>query len=137
MRQDYIPIGIVKPTIEGIKEQFIEWRSNKSHRDPIPEGLWESAVSLAGEHSIGKISNALSLSHRDLKRRVQAHSDKGCQEAGGSYHFVEFAVNKPESDTECVVEMEDHKGGKLKVHMKDGIGFNLLEVAKAFWKRDL
>jgi hypothetical protein len=47
------------------------------------------------------------------------------------------AVSKPEFDTEYVMEMEDPKGGKLRVHIKGGeSGFNLLEVAKAFWGRD-
>jgi hypothetical protein len=55
------------------------------------------------------------------------------------------AISKPESDevskaafdTEYVMEMEDQKGGKLKVHIKgEGGSFNLLEMARAFWGRD-
>ena len=140
MKQDFIPA--VKPTLEEIQEQFIAWRSSRSRREPIPDALWESAVSLAEDYSIGRISRVLSLSHSDLKRRVKAHGDNGYpegkaqEEKDGSCRFVEFALNKPESDTECLIEMEDHKGGKLKVHMKGGLGFNLLEVAQAFWKRE-
>lgn len=135
MKQDFVPVG--KPTLEEIQEQFIAWRSSRSRRESIPDGLWEAAVRLAEDYSIGRISRVLRLSHSDLKRRVQAHGDNGYQEKkGGSYRFVEFALNKAESDSECLVEMEDHRGGKLKVHMKGGVGFNLLEVAQAFWKRE-
>ena len=46
-------------------------------------------------------------------------------------------ISKPESDSGYVMEMEDPKGGKLRVHIKGGeSGFNLLEVANAFWGRD-
>lgn len=136
MNQDIIPA--VKPTLEEIREQFIAWRSRRrSSREPIPDALWEAAVRLAEEYSIGRISKVLSLGHSDLKRRVQAHGDNGYkEEKGGSYRFVEFALDKPGSASECVMEMEDTKGGKLKVHMKGGISFNLLEVAEAFWKRE-
>ena len=128
---------VVKPTLEEIREQFISWRSSRSRREPIPEALWESAVSLAGEHSIGRICRVLSLSHSDLKRRVQAGGNHRHQdEDGGSCSFVEFALNKSGSGIECLMEMEDNKGGRLKLQMKGGIGFNLLEVAQAFWRRE-
>jgi uncharacterized protein len=136
MKQDLIPA--VKPTLEEIREQFIAWRSRRrSSREPIPDALWEAAVRLAEEYSIGRISKVLSLGHSDLKRRVQAQGDNGYkEEKGGSYRFVEFALDKPGSASECVIEMEDNKGGKLKVHMKGGVGFNLVEVTEAFWKRE-
>jgi hypothetical protein len=136
MNQDIIPT--VKPTLEEIREQFIAWRSSRrSSREPIPDALWDAAVSLSGEYSIGRISKVLSLGHSDLKRRVQEQGDNGYKgEKDGSYRFVEFAIDRPGSASECVMEMEDNKGGKLKVHLKGGIGFNLVEVAEAFWKRE-
>jgi len=166
MKQDCLPV--VKPTIEEIQKQFIAWRNNRRCREPVPDALWELAVSLAEDYSIGQICKVLGLNHRQLKRKVQAHSGNGYQEEGRSCHFVELEVSKPESDaiskpesdaiskpeseaiskpgeamskaafdTEYVMEMEDQKGGKLKVHIKgEGASFNLLEMARAFWGRD-
>jgi transposase-like protein len=141
---------IVKLTIEEVQEQFILWRNTRRCRGSVPEQLWEAAVSLAEDHSIGQICKVLGLNNRQLKRRIQARSDNGYQEKkevaeGKSYHFVELAVSRPgsdevsepESDAEYVMEMEDQKGGKLKVHIKGtGASFNLLEIAKAFLGRD-
>jgi hypothetical protein len=191
MKQDCLPI--VKPTIEEIQKQFIAWRNNRRCREPVPDALLELAVSLAEDYSIGQICKVLGLNHRQLKRKIQAHSGNGYQEEGRSCHFVELevskpgsdaiikpgsdaiikpgsdaiikpesdaiskpesdAISKPESDevskpesdevskaafdTEYVMEMEDQKGGKLKVHIKgEGGSFNLLEMARAFWGRD-
>jgi hypothetical protein len=175
MKQDCISVG--KPTIEEIQKQFIAWRNNRRCREPVPDELWELAVSLAEDYSIGQICKVLGLNHRQLKRKVQAHSGNGYQEEGRSCHFVELevskpgseaiskpgseaiskpgseaiskpeseAISKPESeaiskaafDTEYVMEMEDQKGGKLKVRIKgEGASFNLLEMARAFWGRD-
>ncbi|MEW6381922.1 MAG: hypothetical protein AB1611_20285 [bacterium] len=143
MKQEYLPV--VKPTIEEIQEQFIAWRNTRRCRERVPEALWEAAVSLARDYPVGRISTVLRLNHRELKRRVQASSGNEYREEGRSYHFVEVAVSrpesdevsKPESDTEYVMEMEDQKGGRLRVHLKGGgANFNLLEIAKAFWGRD-
>jgi hypothetical protein len=151
MKQECLP-GI-KPTIEEIQEQFILWRNNRRRRGPVPEQLWEAAVSLAEDYSIGHICKVLGLNHRQLKRKIQDHRVNRHPQEGRSCHFVELAVSepesdavsipesdvisKPESDSEYVMEMEDPKGGKLRVHIKGGeFGFNLLEVAKAFWGRD-
>jgi hypothetical protein len=151
MKQDCLPV--VKPTIEEIQEQFIAWRNNRRCREPVPDALLKLAVSLSEDYSIGQICKVLGLNHRQLKRKVQAHSGNGYQEEGRSCHFVELEVSKPGSDaiskpeseavskaafdTEYVMEMEDQKGGKLKVHIKgEGASFNLLEMARAFWGRD-
>jgi hypothetical protein len=179
MKQECLPV--VKPSIEEIQEQFIVWRNNRRHRGPVPDELWEAAVSLAEDYSIGYICKVLGLNHRQLKRKIQDHGGNGYPQEGRLCHFVELAVSEsesdaisepeavsesesdavsepeavsspepdavsspesdvisePESDTEYVMEMEDPKGGKLRVHIKGGeSGFNLLEVAKAFWGRD-
>ncbi len=165
MKHECLPV--VKPTIEEIQEQFIVWRNNRRCRESVPDALWESAVSLAEDYSIGHICKVLGLNHRQLKRKIQDHRVNGHPQEGRSCHFVEFAVSepesdavselaaissselaaisspepdavsKPESDSGYVMEMEDPKGGKLRVRIKGGeSGFNLLEVAKAFWGRD-
>jgi hypothetical protein len=167
MRQECVPA--VKPTIEEIQEHFIEWRNTRRCRGPVPEQLWEAAVMLAEDYSIGYICKVLGLNNRQLKRKIQASRGDANPPGGKECHFVELAVNKPESgavgkpelgavsgpelgavskaelgavsgpesDTEYIMEMEDQKGGKLKVHLKGGgASGHLLEMAKAFWGRD-
>lgn len=156
MNRECLPV--VKPTIEEIQEQFILWRRNRRCRGSVPEQLWKAAVSLAGDYSIGHICKVLGLNHRQLKKKVQEHNGNRYPEVERSCHFVELAVSNPEpgmvsspevdviskpeesgeeSGSEYVIEMEDQKGGRLRVHMKGGgCDFNPLEMAKAFWGRD-
>ncbi|WP_153306384.1 hypothetical protein [Desulfopila sp. IMCC35006] len=44
-----------------VKTKFAAWRKKKQDRKPIPEQLWDSAVSLVRRYSIYKISKALDL----------------------------------------------------------------------------
>ncbi len=59
-------------TIEDIQQLFQHWRSSRKHREPIPQNLWEAAVSLCQIHSVYKVSKALKLSFNDLKKRCTA-----------------------------------------------------------------
>jgi hypothetical protein len=73
MKQECLPIG--KPTIEEVQEQFILWRSTRRCRGPVPEQLWEAAVRLAEDYSIGQICKVLGLNNRQLKRRALVQFD--------------------------------------------------------------
>jgi hypothetical protein len=61
-----------QPTLAEVQARFEDWRKNKKHRCRIPQYLWTAAVRLNPEHSLHKISTALSLSYVDLKKRIQA-----------------------------------------------------------------
>jgi hypothetical protein len=138
MRKDHTPVTkpslFINPTLEEIQEKFAIWRSKRVRRGPVPEKLWEAAVGLAKDHPPGRIARILSLNYGALKRRIQAQERGGCA-MEQAHHFVELSLERPEA--ECVMEMEDQKGGRLKVHMRGGSCFELLKLAEAFWRRQL
>lgn len=53
-----------QPTLEGVQQQFEEWRRHRGRREKIPPALWEAAASLAGKR--------LRLHYRTLKNRIGA-----------------------------------------------------------------
>jgi hypothetical protein len=61
-----------KPTLEAAQQQFEQWRSKRTHREPIPEYLWEAAASLCKTHPITNVCRHLHLSFRELKKRVRS-----------------------------------------------------------------
>jgi hypothetical protein len=138
MKGDHIsvtkPTLCTKPTLEEIQKQFAVWRSKGRCRGSVPEELWEAAVGLAKDHPPGRIARILGLDYGKLKRRIQA-KDECVME--GSHHFIELSLGNPVSDSGCMMEIEDQKGGRVKVHMREGFCFELLKLAEAFWRRQV
>ena len=61
-----------KPTLEAVQQQLEQWRSKRTHREPIPQHLWEAAASLCKTHPITHVCRHLRLSFRALKKRVRS-----------------------------------------------------------------
>jgi hypothetical protein len=56
--------------IKQARRQLKLWRKTRTHREPIPERLWTSAVALARVHGVSPVAQALRLNYDALKRRV-------------------------------------------------------------------
>ncbi len=124
-----------KPAIEDVKDQFENWRQTRENRGRIPDRLWEAAVSLCQTHSISQVSKTLRLNHTDLKLRVQA-CRSNCQPCVvTSPSFIDLGVTGPITAAECIIEMENTNGAKMKMHFKGQAGLDLLALGKAFWRK--
>ena len=130
MDQQIIPKA--KPTIEDVRQRFEEWRESRKQRTPIPESLWEGAVTLCADHSIYKISRSLRLDYNALKRRVCYSHPESLPESVTSSAFVELDLKASLPEGECLMEMEDKDGAKVKMHIKGRLCLDPLEFMKAF-----
>ena len=123
-----------QPSLSEVKEQFKIWRrTRKSHR-PIPEKLWAAAVSLTANHSISKISKELVLDYSALKKRVSI-KNKDSAASMSPPGFIELNLEPLAAASECIVEMQDILGSKMRMHFRGKTDFDLLELAKAFWSK--
>lgn len=130
MDQRFIPTA--KPSIEDVHQRFEQWRESRKHRTPIPESLWEGAVSLCADHSIYRISKSLRLDYNALKRRLCYSHPESLPEPVMSSAFVELDLKASLPEAECLVEMEDKDGAKMKMHIKGRLCLDPLEFMKAF-----
>jgi len=121
-----------KPTVEQVRDQFEQWRNTREKRTDIPTELWQAAISLAKHTSVYQISKALRLNYTDLKHRVEAQGGSALRAAVNGSAFIELGVGQVPAAAECIVEMEDKEGLKMKMCFKGEIGFDLLELGKAF-----
>jgi len=123
--------------LNKVKLSFEGWRSSKAKGRRIPQNLWEEAIVLYPEFSVGKISTTLSLSHTDLKKRVKNKIEKASVPSNKPVPtFVELDFSSPcPPVSECVVEMEDGKGAKMRMCFRGKTDFDLLELGKSFWMR--
>ena len=124
-----IPKSIVR-----VQQRFEQWRrlgkKTKTGRSRIPEELWRAAVEVAIEHGAYKAARALRLNHTALKARLPERSG----ERGGSVEgaFVELVPAALSGVAECVVDLEDGRGARMRIQLRGGMTPDLASMTRAF-----
>ena len=97
--------------------RFEGWRRNRTKR-VVPAELWRLAVELAGRHGLNATARALRLDYYSLKSRLGRPGSATVPKSA----FVELVAPAPAVARECLVEIENGAGGKMRVHLKgDGV----------------
>jgi hypothetical protein len=69
-----------------------------------------------------------------LKRRVQL-KNKDAAASTNPPDFIELNLEPPAAVSECIVEMQDRLGLKMRMHFRGQTDVDLLELAKLFWTK--
>ena len=128
-----------KPALEEVKEQFEAWRNSRKSNEPIPTELWHAAASLcsSGTHRPYLIAQKLGLNYKKLKQHLADTAGvPPMEKAPAQTAFVELDFGNAPVTPECMVEMQDEKGGQLKFHLKGQPCPDLIEILRAFWKKE-
>jgi hypothetical protein len=126
--------AVPSQSLREVKEQFKTWRKTRKSPRPIPENLWAAAVSLTTQHSISQISKELVVDYTALKKRA-AIKNKDIAASMSPAGFIEVNLEPPAAVAECIVEMQDSRGAKMRMHFRGKTDFDLLQLAKAFWSK--
>ena len=121
-------------SLSEVKEQFKTWRRTRKKLRPIPKKLWTAAVNLTAKHSISQISKELVLDYSTLKKRASVIKKAGAATMSPT-EFIEVNLEPPTAVAECIVEMQDIAGAKMRMHFRGKTDFDLLQLAKAFWSK--
>ncbi|MDP7269287.1 MAG: hypothetical protein QF408_14080 [Pirellulales bacterium] len=125
-----------RESLEEVREQFRNWRSQREKGSRIPQWLWQAAVGLSDRHSVGKIATALALDHGRLKQRIATLCSLNGKSQRPSEAGIEFvSIGALPAGQADVVELEDGTGRRLKVHLVGAATGRLVEVAKALWEQ--
>jgi len=132
--------------LEALCRRFERWRRTRNGRARIPEAFWASAVKAAGRYGVNKTAEALRLDYYALKKRAEAAgslnrpplhwaSDGKAMSADGPAvaTFVELAPPASVCSRECILELEDAGGAKMRVHLKGGQAPDLTALSRSFW----
>ena len=122
-------------TLEAVCKRFEYWRQTRKKRCPIPEKLWQAAESLYPEYSLYHISKALRLNYTDLKQRFEQKQSAFIPPSIHPSEFIELNIDSPIPPAECLVEMEDPYGAKMRMQVKGGARLDLIELGKLFLSR--
>lgn len=115
-------------TLEEILSRFAAWRSQPVRARRIPDELWNAAVRLCGQHSIGKVSRLLRLDYKALRSRCQ-----GSEGTQASQPFVELGTLWPQG--EVFVECDDGNRQRMRIHCKGPVDTGVVDLVQGFFER--
>jgi hypothetical protein len=123
--------------VSPLKRQFEQWRAGRKVGARIPSDLWAGAVAAAAEHGAYRVAAELRLDYSVLKRRA-ALAGGTAPAAELAPRFVElFAPAGPAtaatSCPECVVELDNARGAKMRVQLNGHGLAGLSALCSAFW----
>ena len=123
----------VLPTgLEDARRQFERWRGTHEGRSRIPERLWTVAVKAARRFGVHRTSRALRLDYVVLKkRRGEAAEVDGAARGTAHPNFVELVPAWGSPRTDCVVELEEPSGARMRIEVKGVPAPDLVALARS------
>ena len=124
----------------AVRRRFERWRETRTGCSRIPANLWAAAVKAAGRYGLNPTAQTLGLDYNALKRRVAA---AGGEQASGSGSegqavatFVELAPPVSSGVTECILELENAGGAKMRIHLKGVAAPDLAALSRSLWSSE-
>ena len=121
------------PGLEKTRQRFAHWRQTRKTRSRIPEPLWTAAARMARLHGINRTAQALRVDYYSLKKRAENQASSASETYGAATPtFLELATPVTASSCECILELEDVAGAKMRIHLK-GVGVpDLAALTRSF-----
>ena len=134
--------------MERLRRRFDRWRETRDGRSRIPEALWASAVKAADRHGLNPTVRALRLDYYSLKKRIESDASRDgsdrrevAKPAAGEIRrgeFIELAMpasaGLPSTSVpECILELEDPREAKMRIHLKGASAPDLAALSRSFW----
>ncbi len=116
--------------LSDVQSQFERWRQGRKRGTRIPETLWRAAVEAAEERGVSKAAQTLSLDYHKLKKRVESTPVSDSEPATGR-EFLEMPLFA--SAPECVLEMKDAQGARLRVELRGAAATHCEALAQVLW----
>jgi len=133
--------------LDRLRERFEAWRGRRDRERRIPPALWRAAVKLARAHGISAVSRAVRVDYYSLKRRLEADrrptradngahgSARGRSAGPGDGRFVELPVPVMPGVPPCVLELEDRRGGRLRLEVHGLDVDDAAKLVQSVWNR--
>ena len=122
-------------SLKEVKQLFKTWRASRKPKTRIPEELWDAAAALVNQYSIHQISRALQLNHTALKEQVAARTQEKSVITAQNACFLELPPPQSPPLSECLIEMENRQGEKMRMHFTGEVSLDLFALSQNFWAR--
>ena len=113
------------------RRRLERWRETRTAGMPMPEELWAAATKIARRHGVYPTARALGLEYNKLKRLAQPTGQS--QKELPAPTFVELIAAQSAGGSECRIEMEGPRGGRVKIELPTASGFGKGTPARMNW----
>ncbi len=117
--------------LSDVRSQFERWRKSRKRGTRIPDALWQAAAEAAGECGVSKTAQAMGLDYYGLKKRVESSLEVSESEPVAEPEFLELPLFASAAD--CVLEMVDAEGTRLRVELRGSAAAHCQTLAQALW----
>jgi len=117
--------------LSDVEIRFERWRQSRKRGTRIPEALWRAAVEAAEECGVSKTAQTLGLDYYALKKRLESPLVVSESEPAGGREFLEIPLFA--SAPECVLEMVDAQGARLRIELRGSAAAHCETLAQALW----
>jgi hypothetical protein len=120
---------------EGVRRRFELWRRKKAgSRDRIPESLWRAAVRLASAYGLSRTAHWLQVNYHALRKRVDSRKPVAVNHPGCPRPtFLELTPPVQTGSGECVVELEDSVGSKMRIQLQGVAMPDAASFCRSLW----
>lgn len=128
--------------LERTRRRFERWRGTRRGHARIPEMLWGWAIEAVGQYGLSTTARALGLDYYALKKHVAAAGSSGPRgprrrdAAEDSTRFIELVPAAVAGTPECLLEWEDPRGAKMRIHLKGVAVPDVTALSQSFWSSD-
>lgn len=116
--------------LEDARRWFERWRRARKMGTRIPDALWAAAVEAADTSGVCRTATVLRLDYYSLKKRVE---QQAAADGGSPPQFVELRPAAPSGVAECVLELEDSSGAKMRLQMQGVTVSDLATLTRNLW----
>jgi hypothetical protein len=121
------------PRLLAAQRQFSHWRRTRKVGSRIPDRLWVRAVKLAQAYGMHRTAKALGLDYSSLRKRVESASPSAVGGSPTAARFLELPSPVGLCLPECVLELEDVQGAKMRIHFKGIEAPDLAALTRSLW----
>lgn len=125
----------ISPDIAELCQKVERWRQTRQQMEPMPKQLWARATELARQHGVARIAGIARLDYYRLKKRCGTFDQNAAPKQEERPSFVELPLSLSPT-AECIVELEDRRGGYMRIHLKGGQTPDLAALSRTFWSRE-
>jgi hypothetical protein len=128
---------ISRDRLENVRRRLDAWRRTRCGRERIPERLWTAAVQMAGVYGLCITARTLRLDYVALKRHVESARRQGPPGPEPAMSFVEVRPPEPTAAPECLLELEDPRGVKMRIHLQGVALPDVVALSQCLWSGEV
>jgi hypothetical protein len=122
-------------SLEEARRRFDAWRRSHRWLGRIPNELWKLAAETAAVHGVEATARRLLLDPARLKQWLPVVPP--AEPAAEAPHFLELPGLMREPTGECLLELEDASGRKLRILLLGPATTQALALGRMLWKGDV